>query len=186
MLLKHSWRSGAVDKLHWHTILKEITATNPMRSNHIIKGQHDLFQYSTREIVLHVGLSFCWLIARTYRTIVLGLLPSSKDVDPLMQSNGNGLCIRPTFCYVLFWFESVRVYPYLPGLLHCHQGNRTIAEICSQGSNLQQARVVSDNGLAPNGRQPIIWISDGLGYWCIYASLGLDGWNFQWICDAIV
>ena len=31
-----------------------------------------------------------------------------------------------------------------------------------------------DNGLAPNRRQAIIWTNDGLDYWCIYASLGLN------------
>ena len=33
----------------------------------------------------------------------------------------------------------------------------------------QYARIGSDNGLAPNRRQAIIWINDGLNYWRIYA-----------------
>ena len=30
-----------------------------------------------------------------------------------------------------------------------------------------------DDGLAPNRWQTIIWTNDGLGYWHLYASLGL-------------
>ena len=32
----------------------------------------------------------------------------------------------------------------------------------------------SVNGLAPNRRQAIIWINDGLVYWCIYSPFGLN------------
>ena len=32
----------------------------------------------------------------------------------------------------------------------------------------------SDNGLALSRRQAIISTNDGLGWWCIYASLGLN------------
>ena len=34
--------------------------------------------------------------------------------------------------------------------------------------------IVSDNGLAPTRRQAVIWTNDGLVYWRIYASLGLN------------
>ena len=40
-------------------------------------------------------------------------------------------------------------------------------EICSQRSNQQFASIGSDNGLAPNRRQAIIWTNDGLVYWRI-------------------
>ena len=46
--------------------------------------------------------------------------------------------------------------------------------MCSFGSNLQYVIIGSDNGLAPNRRQAIIWTNDGLVYWRIYASVGLD------------
>ena len=32
----------------------------------------------------------------------------------------------------------------------------------------------SDNGMTPTRRQAIIWTNDGIVYWCIYVSLGLD------------
>ena len=35
----------------------------------------------------------------------------------------------------------------------------------------------SDNGLEPNRPQAIIWTNDGLVYWGIYASLGLNEWQ---------
>ena len=34
-------------------------------------------------------------------------------------------------------------------------------EVCSLGSNLQYHGIGSDNGLAPNWRQAIIWANDG-------------------------
>ena len=46
-------------------------------------------------------------------------------------------------------------------------------EICSQGSKWYSS-IGSDNALAPNRQQAIIWSNDGLVYWCIYASLGLN------------
>ena len=51
--------------------------------------------------------------------------------------------------------------------------------ICSQGSNWQYANIVSDNGLAPNRRQAIIWTNDGLGCRriCIHALLDLNDLN---------
>ena len=32
----------------------------------------------------------------------------------------------------------------------------------------------SDNGLVPKWRPAIIWTNDGLLYWCMYASVGLN------------
>ena len=46
--------------------------------------------------------------------------------------------------------------------------------MCSFMSNLQYVIIGSDNGLAPKRRQAIIWTIDGLVYWRIYASLGLN------------
>ena len=41
------------------------------------------------------------------------------------------------------------------------------------GSNRHQIDIVSDNDFSANKRQAIIWTSDGLDDWRIYASLGL-------------
>ena len=45
---------------------------------------------------------------------------------------------------------------------------------CSWGSNWQYSCIGSDNGLAPNRCQAIIWTNDGIVYWCIYVSLSLN------------
>ena len=47
-------------------------------------------------------------------------------------------------------------------------------EICPQSSNWQYDTIGSDNGLAPNRCQAIIWTNDSLVYWCIYVTLELD------------
>ena len=48
----------------------------------------------------------------------------------------------------------------------------------SFGSNLHKSSIGSDNCLAPNRRQAVIWTSDGLDYWRIYTSLGVhDFWQ---------
>ena len=41
-------------------------------------------------------------------------------------------------------------------------------------SNEQVSSIGSDDGLAPVRRQAIIWTNDGLVYWRVYASLGLN------------
>ena len=41
----------------------------------------------------------------------------------------------------------------------------------------QYSSIGSDNGFAPFMRQAIIWINDGLDYWRIYASPGLNEWK---------
>ena len=46
--------------------------------------------------------------------------------------------------------------------------------MCSSGSNWQYDSIGSNTGLALIMRQAIIWASDGLAYWRIYASLGLN------------
>ena len=40
--------------------------------------------------------------------------------------------------------------------------------------NWQKCSIVSDNGLAVNRQQAIIWTNEGLSWWLIYASLGLN------------
>ena len=45
---------------------------------------------------------------------------------------------------------------------------------CSWGSNQQYSSIGSGNGLAPVRRQAIAWTNNGLVYWRIYASLGLN------------
>ena len=45
---------------------------------------------------------------------------------------------------------------------------------CSSPSNWQYVIIGSDNGLAQNRQQAIIWTNDGLVCWCIYALLGLN------------
>ena len=52
--------------------------------------------------------------------------------------------------------------------------NYNFTWICSLVSNWQYGSIGSDNGLAPNRQQAIIWTNDCLGYWCIYASLSLN------------
>ena len=47
-------------------------------------------------------------------------------------------------------------------------------EMCSLGSNWQYGSVDSDNGLAPNRRQAIIWSNVGKRDWHIDASPGLN------------
>ena len=49
----------------------------------------------------------------------------------------------------------------------------SLAEFCSSGSYWQKY-VSIHNDVAPNRRQSIIWTNDGLGWWRIYASLGLN------------
>ena len=52
--------------------------------------------------------------------------------------------------------------------------NYNFTEMCFFVSNWQYGGIGSDNGLALNRRQAIIWTNDGLGYWCIYVSLSLN------------
>ena len=46
--------------------------------------------------------------------------------------------------------------------------------MCSLGLSRQYVIIGSDNGLAPNRRQAIIWTNDDLVHWRIHASLGLN------------
>ena len=52
--------------------------------------------------------------------------------------------------------------------------NYNLTEMCSLGSNWQYGSIGSDNDLTPNKQQAITWISDAIGYWCIFASLSLN------------
>ena len=52
--------------------------------------------------------------------------------------------------------------------------------ICSWGSNRQYTSIASDNGLAPNSHQAIIWTNGGLSYWrdaymCDSGNMRFDG-----------
>ena len=51
---------------------------------------------------------------------------------------------------------------------------------CSQGSSLQCLSISSDIGLVPTRRQAIVWTIDGLVYWRIYASFGLNQGRPNW------
>ena len=53
-------------------------------------------------------------------------------------------------------------------------------EMCSQWSNWQQTSIGSDNDLAPNGRQAIIWTNDALIHWRKYAWLNLVELTSWW------
>ena len=52
--------------------------------------------------------------------------------------------------------------------------------MCSLGSSRQYTIIGSDNGLAPNRRQAIIWVNDGPVFWRIYASIGLNEFLTHW------
>ena len=54
-----------------------------------------------------------------------------------------------------------------------------ITEVCPLESSQNYFRIGSYNGLAPTRRQAIIWTNDGLVWWCIYASLGLNELSSQ-------
>ena len=51
---------------------------------------------------------------------------------------------------------------------------KDFTEICSLWSNRQYGNIDSNNGLAQNRQQAIIWSNVSMRYWCIYASLGLN------------
>ena len=50
-------------------------------------------------------------------------------------------------------------------------------EVCSYVFNWQLTSIGSDNGLAPNRGQAIIWINANPVHWQIYAALGADEWK---------
>ena len=52
--------------------------------------------------------------------------------------------------------------------------NANITEVGSLGSERQYVSIGSENSLALNRRQAIIWTNDGLVHWSIDASLGLN------------
>ena len=72
----------------------------------------------------------------------------------------------PIFSRWHFWMHFIE--------LKCLNFEYNLTEICSQGSNWQWYSTGSDNGLVLNIPQAIIWTSDGLGWWHINASLGLN------------
>ena len=52
-------------------------------------------------------------------------------------------------------------------------------------SQLTLTSIGSDNGLALNNRQAIMWTYDDLIYWCLNASLVLNEWTQQVIIKYI-
>ena len=55
--------------------------------------------------------------------------------------------------------------------------------IYSQISNQQSATIDSDNDLAPNKQQAIIWINGGIFHWCIDAfQLQKFNWQLKLVC----
>ena len=55
--------------------------------------------------------------------------------------------------------------------------------MCAQVSNLQQIYIGSDNGLAPNRWQAIIWTDDSLIHGCIYVSFNIKELNKSVLCQ---
>ena len=70
-----------------------------------------------------------------------------------------------------------------PSLVHCKVRpifeDFLISEVCSQGSNWQYLNIISDNGLAPNRHQAIIWANADPIHWHIYASL----WEMSYLIE---
>ena len=56
----------------------------------------------------------------------------------------------------------------------CFDFDKNLTKMYSLGSNQQHSNIGSDNGLAPNRQQAVIWTNDGLVYWCIYSSFCLN------------
>ena len=52
--------------------------------------------------------------------------------------------------------------------------NKISLKYVPKGEIENMATFLSDNGLAPNRRQAIIWSNVGMLYWCINGSLGLN------------
>ena len=59
-------------------------------------------------------------------------------------------------------------------LMNCLNFSYNITGVCSSVSNRQSAIIGSDNCLAMNRPQAIIWTNIGLVYWSMYVSLGLN------------
>ena len=69
--------------------------------------------------------------------------------------------LQMTFSNAFSWIKFTVFYSYF-------------IKTYSQGSNYEYAIIGSDDGLTPCRRQAIIWTNDGLGWWHICASLGLN------------
>ena len=59
----------------------------------------------------------------------------------------------------------------------CFNSDQDFTEVYSEESNLKNAIIASDDGLAPNRLEAIIWTNAGVFYLRIYASLGLSELN---------
>ena len=58
--------------------------------------------------------------------------------------------------------------------MKCLNFDWNFTDVCSQGSNWQNASIGPDNGLATNRRLAIIWTNGNLCCWRLYASLGVN------------
>ena len=99
-----------------------------------------------------------------------------------IERKSNALCMLPT---INIWLSTLRLrqngHHFVHDIFSCiflnenfRISKNVFIEMCFLGSNWQYVIIGSDKGWAPNRRQAIIWTSDGLVYWCIYASLGLN------------
>ena len=61
----------------------------------------------------------------------------------------------------------------------CFSFHWNFTEVYSKGSSWQFISIGSDNALAPNSRQAIIWTNSDLSCWRIYPSLGPNGLTDQ-------
>ena len=73
------------------------------------------------------------------------------------------------FLFFLVWYatntqqvEMIKIFCSLIEAKRCIYASLNLAKLCSQGSSKQQVSVGSDNGLALNRQQAIIWPDDGL------------------------
>ena len=118
---------------------------------HTVKGFWNLFEGAKYQALS--GWSICWSWRVWICTVKIGQL-THWGWDKM-------IAISQTFLSVLLEWK---VWNF----------KWNFNEICYLGPNWQYGNIGSDNCLAPNRRQAIIWTNDGLGYWRIYASLSFD------------
>ena len=61
-------------------------------------------------------------------------------------------------------------HPFADNIFKCIFLNESLHRLILQSSSEHLTSIGSDNGLAPNRRQAIIWTNDNPVYWCIYAA----------------
>ena len=114
-----------------------------------------------RSSYLHNGISYTGKMTSLYwiRAQVLG----SHSLNMEFETKWPPFCRWHIHTHFLVWksyFDS------------------NFTEICSKGWNYQCSRIGSDNGSIHIRQQAIIWPNDGLLYWYIYVSLGLNEFTF--------